>query len=63
MPIRILFLLFAFFIFSNLVILILGFVLNQNLYKTQGKLIANMYGIFALIVVIGYFIISFLGLE
>lgn len=63
MPLRILFLLLAFLIFSNLVIMILGYVMNKNLYKTHGKLIANCYGIFALIIVVMYFIISFLGLE
>lgn len=63
MPLRILFLLLAFLIFSNLVIMILGYVLNKNLYKTHGKLITNCYGIFALLIVVIYFVISFLGLE
>lgn len=63
MPIRILFLLLAFIIFTNLVIMLLGLILNKNLYKLHGKLIATGYCILALILVVVYFVISFLGLE
>lgn len=63
MPIRILFLLLAFIIFTNLVIMLLGLILNKNLYKLHGKLIASAYCVFALILVVVYFVISFLGLE
>ena len=63
MPLRILFLLLAFIIFTNLVIMLLGLILNKNLYKLYGKLIATSYGILALILVVVYFVISFLGLE
>ena len=63
MPLRIIFLLLAFLIFTNLIILLVGYILNKNLYETHGKLIANCYVIFALIIVIGYFLISVLGLE
>ena len=63
MPIRILFLLLAFVIFTNLVLMLLSTILNQNLYKTHGKLILNCYGIFALILVVVYFALSIAGIE
>ena len=63
MPLRILFLLLAFVIFTNLVIMLLGLVLRKNLYQTHGKLIANCYGAFALILVILYAVLSIAGIE
>ena len=57
MPLRILFIIFAFLLFTNLLILILSFITNQNLYKTKGKLILNCYAILAIIVLIIYFIL------
>lgn len=62
MPLRILFLLLAFVIFTNLVIMLLSLVLKKNLYKTHGKLIANCYGIFALIILILYAALSLAGI-
>ena len=63
MPLRILFLLLAFVIFTNLIIMLLSLIFNKNLYKTHGKLIANCYGIFVLIIIILYFALSFAGIE
>lgn len=63
MPLRILFLLLAFVIFTNLIITLLSLIFNKNLYKTHGKLIANCYGVFALILIVLYFIISFVGIK
>ncbi len=62
MPLRILFLLLAFVIFTNLIIMLLSFIFNKNLYKTHGKLIANSYGIFALIILALYVILSVLSI-
>ena len=62
MPLRILFLLLAFVIFTNLVIMLLSVVLKKNLYQTHGKLIAKCYGIFALIIVILYAALSVAGI-
>lgn len=62
MPIRILFLLFAFVVFTSLVIMLLSLIFGKNLYKTHGKLIANCYGIFALVLIILYFVLSFAGI-
>ena len=63
MPLRILFLLLGFVIFTNLVLMLLSLILNKNLYKIHGKLIANCYGIFALILVVLYFALSIAGIE
>ena len=63
MPLRILFLLLAFVIFTNLVIMLLSLILKKNLYQTHGKLIANCYGIFALIIVLVYAALSVAGIE
>ncbi len=63
MPLRILFLLLAFVIFTNLVIMLLSLVMKKNLYQTHGKLIANCYVVFALILVILYAALSLAGIE
>ena len=63
MPLRILFLLLAFVIITNLVIMLLSFLFNKNLYKTHGKLIANSYGICALVIVVLYVVLSLAGIE
>ena len=63
MPLRILFLLLAFVIFTNLVIMLLSLIFKKNLYQTHGKLIAHRYGIFALIIVLVYAALSFAGIE
>ena len=63
MPLRILFLLLSFVIFTNLVIMLLSLILKRNLYQTHGKLIANCYGIFALIIVVLYAGLSLAGIK
>lgn len=63
MPIRILFLLIGFVIITNLIIMLMSLIFNQNLYKTHGKLIRNCYVICALIIVILYIILSLAGIE
>lgn len=63
MPIRILFLILAFVIITNLIIMLLGLIFNKNLYKTHGKAIANCYGVCALIIVILYVVLSLAGIE
>lgn len=63
MPLRILFLLLSFVIFTNLVIMLLSLILKRNLYQTHGKLIVNCYGIFALIILVLYVALSLAGIE
>ena len=57
MPLRILFIIFAFLLFTNIVILILSLLTNQNLYKTKRKLIINTYAVLAILLVIIYFVL------
>lgn len=61
MPLRILFILSAFLIFTNIIIIIVSLLINQNLYKTHGKLILNIYGICALIMVVVYFLLPLIS--
>lgn len=63
MPLRILFLLLAFVIFTNLVIMLLSLILGKNLYVTHGKLISRCYLVFALVIVVLYATLSILGIE
>jgi hypothetical protein len=63
MPLRVLFLLLSFVIVTNLVLMLLSAILNKNLYKTHGKLIANCYGIFILILIILYVSLSIAGIK
>jgi hypothetical protein len=63
MAIRVLFLLLAFLVMTNLVILLLNVVFNCNFYKTHGRLIANCYGILAIIIIILYVVLSVLGIK
>lgn len=59
MPLRILFLILAFVIFTNLIIMLLNIIFNKNLYKTHGKLILTCYSVFALILIVLYIVLSF----
>lgn len=63
MPLRILFLLLAFVIFTNLVIMLLSLIFKRNLYQTHGKLIVNCYGVLALIIVLIYTGLSLAGIK
>jgi hypothetical protein len=63
MPLRVLFLLLSFVIFTNLVLMLLSVIFNKNLYKTHGKLIANCYGIFILVLVVLYVSLSIAGIK
>ena len=63
MPLRILFLLLAFVIFTNLVIMLLSLIFKRNLYQTHRKLIVNCYGVLALIIVLIYAGLSLAGIK
>lgn len=63
MPLRILFLLLAFVIFTNLIIMLLSLIFKRNLYQTHGKLIVNCYGVLALIIVLIYAGLSLAGIK
>lgn len=61
MPLRILFLILAFLVFANLIIITVSFLFNTNLYKTHGKLILNFFIVIALLIVILYSILPFVN--
>ena len=63
MPLRVLLLLLAIIVIINLVMLLVGFICNINVYEKYGKQIAGAFGVFILLIVICYIVMSFLGLE
>ncbi len=63
MAIRVLLLLLAIIVIINLVMLLVGFICNVNIYEKYGKQIASGFGVFILLIVICYVVMSFLGLE
>jgi len=63
MVIRILFILFALLLLSNIVIVLVSFIFGVNLYKEHGNAILKGYGIFILLFVITYIILALLGLS
>ena len=62
MAVRVLMLLFSLFILLNIIILLVSFVCNVNLYKTHGKIIFRGFCVFVLLIVIIYVILAVLGL-
>lgn len=63
MAVRVLLLLLAIIVIINLVMLLVGFICNVNIYEKYGKQIASGFGVFILLIVICYVVMSFLGLE
>lgn len=63
MAVRVLLLLLAIIVIINLVMLLVGFICNINIYEKYGKQIASGFGVFILLIVICYVVMSFLGLE
>lgn len=63
MALRVLFLLLGFVVFTNLIIMLLSVIFNKNLYKTHGKVIANSYGILAIVIVVLYVVLSIAGIK
>ncbi len=62
MAIRVLLLLLSIIISVNLIIIIVSFLFNVNLYKKHGKAIMNGFLFLVLVIVAGYIIASFAGL-
>ena len=62
MAIRILLLLLSLTVLVNIIILLVSFIFNVNLYKKHGKIILNSFGVFYLLVVITYTILAIIGL-
>ena len=62
MIVRILLILLALFIMSNLIIMITSIVFGVNLYKTHGRIILKSYGIFVLFIAAVFIVLSAIGL-
>jgi len=62
MAIRILLLLISAIITVNLVIIIVGYICNVNVYEKYGKQILSGFGILILLIVVIYITMSILGL-
>lgn len=62
MPLRILFIILAFLLLANIIIMILSVLTNQNLYKTKKKLIVNTFAILAIIVAIIYIVLPMINI-
>ncbi len=62
MAIRVLFLLLSLVIITNIVIIVCSYLFNVNLYKKHGKAITSGFGILAILIVILYVVLAFLGL-
>lgn len=62
MAIRIIFIILAFTLIVNLVLLGVGTITGVNLYKTYGKQILNFFIYFGLFVIAVYIIFAIMGL-
>ena len=62
MAVRVLLLLLAMVIASNLIIMLVSFLCGVNLYEKHGKIIRNCYLGFVLLIVIIYIVLAILGL-
>jgi len=62
MAIRVLFLLLALVIITNIVIIVCSYIFNVNLYEKHGKAILSGFGILAILIVAVYVTLAVLGL-
>ena len=62
MAIRILLLLISTVIVINLVMIIVSYITNVNVYEKYGKQIASAFGLLILLIVVVYVVMSVLGL-
>ena len=62
MAIRVLLLLLAIIVIINLVMVIVGYICNVNVYEKYGKQIASGFGILILLIVVCYIVMSLLSL-
>ncbi len=63
MALRVLLLLLAIIVIINLVMVIVGYICNVNVYEKYGKQIASGFGILILLIVVCYIVMSILGLA
>lgn len=62
MAIRVLLLLLALVIVTNIIIIVCSYLFNVNLYQKHGKTILSGFGILAIFIVVIYIVLAILGL-
>lgn len=62
MAIRVLLLLLALVIITNIIIIICSYLFNVNLYEKHGKVILGGFGILAIFIVAVYVMLAIMGL-
>ncbi len=63
MAIRVLLLLLALVIITNIIIIICSYLFNVNLYEKHRKAILSGYGILAILIVAVYVVLAILGMA
>ena len=56
-------LLFSFILVSNLIIMVMSFLLNENIYKKYGIKILKCVGVFILMVIAFYTTLALIGIS
>ncbi len=62
MALRVLFILIGFILVVNIILIGVGLIFNVNLYRKYSKQILNFFIAFALLIILLYVILAFLGL-
>lgn len=62
MAIRVIFILLALVIITNIIIIVCSYLFNENLYETSGKTILKGFGLLAMFIIAVYVILAFIGL-
>lgn len=62
MAIRVIFILLALVIITNIIIIVCSYLFNENLYEKSGKTILKGFGLLAMFIITVYVILAFIGL-
>lgn len=62
MAIRVIFILLALVIITNIIIIVCSYLFNENLYEKNGKAILKGFGLLAIFIIAVYVILAFIGL-
>ncbi len=62
MAIRVIFILLALVIITNIIIIVCSYLFNENLYEKSGKTILKGFGLLAMFIIAVYVILAFIGL-
>lgn len=62
MAIRVIFILLALVIITNIIIIVCSYLFNENLYEKSGKTILKGFGLLAMFIIAVYVILAFIVL-